>query len=90
VRPALLALGLPGYPTVVNIALAVSKIGLGLLIVPAYGYIGSAALASALTLGSIGLLVRRALRGLAGQAAGRARTEQEDSDGPPFIPESGP
>jgi O-antigen/teichoic acid export membrane protein len=78
VRPALLALGLPGYATLVNVGLGVVKIGLSLLIVPLYGYLGSAGLATALTLGSLWLLVRKALAALAQR--GRA-TEPESQPG---------
>lgn len=43
-RIALLAVGLPGFPTKVNLALAVLKVAGILLLVPRYGYLASAAL----------------------------------------------
>jgi O-antigen/teichoic acid export membrane protein len=43
-RIALLAVGRPGYPTRVNLGLAIAKIAGVLLLVPAYGFLASASL----------------------------------------------
>jgi O-antigen/teichoic acid export membrane protein len=58
-RTALLALGLPDYPTRVNLAAAVLKVAGALLIVPRAGYLGSAALLAGFYLFSISLNVRK-------------------------------
>jgi O-antigen/teichoic acid export membrane protein len=88
-RPALLALGFPGYATLVNVGLGVLKIGLSLLVVPLYGYLGSAALASVLTLGALWLLVRRVLAGLA-QRSGQAPPPESRSGAVPTTPDPSP
>ncbi len=85
-RPALLALGLVGYATLINIGIGVSKIGLSLLIVPAYGYLGSAGLATVLTLASIWLVVRKVLVALA--ARGRVAGRNNAGGRSPTTPES--
>jgi O-antigen/teichoic acid export membrane protein len=54
-RIALLALGLPDYPTKVNLIAAVLKIVGILLIVPVFGYLGSAALLTGFYLFSVWL-----------------------------------
>jgi O-antigen/teichoic acid export membrane protein len=58
-RTLLLALGQPQYPTRVNLLAAVLKIGLAILLLPRYGYLGSAALLSGYYLLSISLNVRK-------------------------------
>jgi len=58
-RAALLALGHPNYPTRVNFAAAVIKVGLAIFILPRYGYLGSAALLSGYYLFSVTLNVRK-------------------------------
>ncbi len=58
-RTALLSLNLPGYPTKVNAAAAVLKIGLTLLLVPRFGYLAAAGLLTGYYLFSIGLNVRK-------------------------------
>ncbi len=65
-RNALLALGRPDFPTKLNVALALLKIGGILIFVPAYGYLASAALLSGFyILGSLisALKVRLLIRG---------------------------
>lgn len=64
-RTALLALDLPDYPTKVNFSAALLKILAALLLVPAFGYLGSAALLSGYYLFSISLNVRKVNRTLA-------------------------
>jgi O-antigen/teichoic acid export membrane protein len=49
-RPALLSLGRPDYPFKVNLGIAALKIAGVLIVVPAYGYIGNAALLTGLYL----------------------------------------
>lgn len=61
-RIALLALGQPGYPTRVNFTAAILKIALALVLLPRYGYLGSAALLSGYYLFSITLNVRKTLQ----------------------------
>ncbi|HLE15930.1 MAG TPA: oligosaccharide flippase family protein [Anaerolineales bacterium] len=58
-RIALLSLGLPDYPTKVNLIAAGLKVAGILLIVPVFGYLGSAALLSAFYLFSVSLNVRK-------------------------------
>jgi O-antigen/teichoic acid export membrane protein len=58
-RTALLALGHPEYPTKVNLAAALLKIGLALILLPRYGYLGSAALLSGYYVFSVLLNVRK-------------------------------
>jgi O-antigen/teichoic acid export membrane protein len=58
-RISLLALGQPGYPTRVNFAAAILKIGLAFLLLPRFGYLGSAALLSGYYIFSITLNVRK-------------------------------
>jgi len=55
-RPALLALGKPGYPMKVNVVIAALKVGGVFLILPVYGYMGNAALLAFLHLAAIGAL----------------------------------
>lgn len=64
-RNALLAMGRPDFPTKLNVTLAILKIGGILILVPAYGYLASAALLTGFyVLGSlisalkVGLLIR--------------------------------
>jgi O-antigen/teichoic acid export membrane protein len=59
-RAALLALGLPDYPTRINLIAAVFKVGLALMLVPTYGYLGSAALLSGYYIFSVLMNVRKA------------------------------
>ena len=61
-RTALLSLNLPAYPTKVNASAAVAKIALGLLLVPRYGYLVSAALLAGYYLFSISLNARKTYR----------------------------
>lgn len=61
-RAALLALGLPDYPTKINFMAAILKIGLALLLVPRLGYMGSAVLLSAFYILSVSLNSRKALQ----------------------------
>jgi O-antigen/teichoic acid export membrane protein len=61
-RTALLALGLPSYPARVNLAAAVMKIAGILLVVPVFGYLGSAALLAGYYFFSITLNVRKAVQ----------------------------
>ncbi|HJW90151.1 MAG TPA: flippase [Anaerolineales bacterium] len=61
-RTALLALGLPGYPARVNLAAAVLKIAGILLLVPVFGYLGSAALLAGYYFFSITLNVRKTVQ----------------------------
>jgi O-antigen/teichoic acid export membrane protein len=58
-RTALLALGHPDYPTKVNLLAAVLKIAGILMLVPVFGYLGSAALLAGFYLLSITLNVRK-------------------------------
>ncbi len=58
-RTALLALGHPEYPTKVNLAAAALKIALALILLPRYGYLGSAALLSGYYVFSVLLNVRK-------------------------------
>jgi O-antigen/teichoic acid export membrane protein len=58
-RAALLALGHPEYPTKVNLVAAVAKIILALILLPRYGYLGSAALLSGYYIFSVLLNVRK-------------------------------
>jgi O-antigen/teichoic acid export membrane protein len=58
-RTALLALGHPEYPTKVNLAAALLKIALALILLPRYGYLGSAALLSGYYVFSVLLNVRK-------------------------------
>jgi len=59
-RIALLAMGYPDYPAKVNLIAAVFKVIGILLIVPVYGYLGSAALLSGFYFFSVSLNVRKA------------------------------
>jgi O-antigen/teichoic acid export membrane protein len=56
-RPALLALGRPDFPLKVNVGIVVLKIIGVLLVVPVYGYIGNAALLTALYLVGVSVCV---------------------------------
>jgi len=60
-RTALLALGRPDYPTKVNLAAAGIKVVGILMIVPIFGYLGSAALLASFYFFSISLNVRKSL-----------------------------
>ncbi len=60
-RPLLLALGLPSYPVKVAAVAGLLKTGLGLWVVPIYGFVAEAALLSGFFLITISLNVRRAL-----------------------------
>ena len=64
-RIGLLALGLPDFPTKVNLVLAVLKIIGILLLVPRYGYLASAALFAGYHLISSSISARQAYRTLA-------------------------
>jgi O-antigen/teichoic acid export membrane protein len=68
-RIALLALGQPGYPTRVNLIAAILKIGLAFMLIPRYGYLGSAALLSGYYVFSITLNVRKTIQILRRQPA---------------------
>jgi O-antigen/teichoic acid export membrane protein len=68
-RTALLALGRPDYPTKVNLAAAGLKVIGILLIVPTFGYLGSAALLASFYFFSITLNVRKSLSLLKNQQA---------------------
>jgi O-antigen/teichoic acid export membrane protein len=68
-RTALLALGRPDYPTKVNLAAAGLKVIGILLIVPTFGYLGSAALLASFYFFSITLNVRKSLLLLKNQQA---------------------
>lgn len=68
-RTALLALGLPDYPTKVNLAAAGFKIAGAFILVPVWGAVGSAALLASYYLFSITLNVRKALTTLAQREA---------------------
>lgn len=59
-RTILLALGIPQFPTNVNAIAAALKIVLSFLLVPRFGYLGSAALLSGYYIFSISLNVRKA------------------------------
>ncbi len=61
-RTALLSLNLPAYPTQVNAAAALAKVALGLLLIPQYGYLVSAALLAGYYFFSIGFNVRKTYR----------------------------
>lgn len=61
-RTLLLALGLPYYPTRINFIAAVLKIGLAFVLLPRYGYLGSAALLSGYYLFSVLLNARKGLQ----------------------------
>jgi O-antigen/teichoic acid export membrane protein len=61
-RTALLALGLPSYPARVNLAAAVLKIAGILLVVPVFGYLGSAGLLAGFYFFSIALNVRKTVQ----------------------------
>lgn len=63
-RTALLALGLPDYPTKVNLVAALLKIGGALLLIPRFGYLGSAALLAGFYIFSITINVQKTLRTL--------------------------
>lgn len=73
-RTLLLALGLPYYPTRINFIAAVLKIGLAFVLLPRFGYIGSAALLSGYYLFSVLLNARKGL-----QVLGRQRRLEPDS-----------
>ncbi len=60
-RPLLLALGMPGYPVKVAVVFGLFKTGLGIWLVPRFGYLAEAALLSGFFLSTIGLNVRRGL-----------------------------
>jgi O-antigen/teichoic acid export membrane protein len=61
-RTALLALGHPSYPTKINLAAAVLKVGGILLLVPTFGYLGSAAMLAFFYIFSVSLNARKTLR----------------------------
>ncbi len=60
-RPLLLALGKPSYPLMVAILVGAAQIALIFILVPAYGYLGMAALLSAYLVISIGLVAWRGI-----------------------------
>lgn len=68
-RTSLLALGQPGYPTRVNLVAAAIKVVGILILVPIFGYLGSAALLAFFYLFSVSLNVRRTISILTSQRA---------------------
>jgi O-antigen/teichoic acid export membrane protein len=75
-RSLLLSLGLPDYPTKVNFVAALAKIILAFLLVPTFGYLGSAALLSGYYLFSVSLNVRKSAQVLKQRQEAAAETVQ--------------
>lgn len=79
-RTALLALGLPDFPTKVNFTAAIIKIGLAMWLVPRLGYLMSAALLAGYYIFSITINVRKTRQVL--EKAEQERNEQGEAGAP--------